>query len=95
MSNTKAWLKHAETYKYSQDDRTKQWKYEKELTPEFNRFLDDNKQNSMVVGQYNLKLEPWRLAAIISFRKYNLKISKKNIDDDITEIIVTKQKMQK
>lgn len=95
MSDTKSWLKRAETYRYSQDDRTKQWKCEKKLEPIINAFLDDPKQSTMVVGSYNLELEPWQLAAIISFRKYNLKIQEKTLVDNLTEITIVKQKMQK
>ena len=95
MSTTKSWLTRAETYRYSQDDRTKQWKCEKTLKPIIDAFLDDSKQSTIVVGSYNLELEPWQLAAIMSFRKYNLKIHEKTLIDNMTEITLIKQKMQK
>ena len=95
MSDTGGWLKRVESYHYSQDDRTKQWKCEKALKPTIDAFLDDAKQATLIVGQYNLELEPWYLPAIISFRKYNLKIQKKDLSADLTEITLVKQKMQK
>ena len=95
MSDTDEWLKRVETYRYSQDDRTKQWKCEKILTPIIDAFLDDAKQHTLVVGPYNLELEPWHLPAIVSFRKYNLKVQKKDLGDDLSEITLIKQKMQK
>jgi hypothetical protein len=94
MSTTKSWIEHAEAYRYSQDDRTKQWKYEKSLAPTINAFLDDVKQNSLIVGQFDLKKEPWRLMAIIAYRKYNLKIMEKTINENLVEISVVKRKMQ-
>jgi hypothetical protein len=91
MSDTKRWIKRAETYRYSQDDRTKQWKYEKSLEPTINAFLDDCKQTNLVVGQFNLELEPWRMAAIMSFRKYQLKLHVNTLEGDLTEISLTKK----
>ncbi len=91
MSDTKRWLRRAETYRYSQDDRTKQWKYEKLLEPTINAFLDDNKQTSIVVGKYKLETEPWRMAAIMAYRKFNLKLVEKQLEDEQTEITLVKK----
>ncbi len=96
MSNTDSWAKRAESHRYSQDDRGKQWRFEKELATKIDPFIDDAKQTSMVVGTYNLELEPWRMAAIISFRKYNLKILEKAVlNTETTEITLVKQKFSR
>lgn len=94
MSNTSSWAKRAETHRYSQDDRMLTWKFTKELEPLVNKFLDDNARQILVVGLYNLDKEPWRMAAIISFRKYQLKIIEK-IVDGLTEVSLYKVKLSK
>ena len=95
MSNTDSWLKRSESYRYSQDDRTKQWKFEKELTAKVEAFVDDIKQNVLVLGQYNMDLEPWRMAAITSFRKYNVKILEKKQANGLIEVQLVKQKLSR
>ncbi len=96
MSNTGSWAKRAESHRYSQDDRGKQWRFEKELSIRIDPFIDDAKQTSIVVGTYNLELEPWRMAAVISFRKFNLKILEKEIPNtENTEITLVKQKFSR
>ncbi len=94
MSSTDFWAKKSETHRYSQDDRSKQKKFEKELTEPINKFLDSD-QKSMVVGQYDLELEPWRIAAVVSFRKFGLKILEKQLDSGLVELTVVRQKMSK
>lgn len=95
MSNTDSWAKRSETHRYSQDDRSKQWKFEKELATKVNPFIDDMKQNTFVAGQFNLDLEPWRMAAVVSFRKYNLRILEKKLDSGLVEVTLVKQKLSR
>ncbi len=108
MSNTDSWAKRSESHRYSQDDRAKQWKFEKELATKVEPFIDDAKQNSLVVGKFNLDAEPWRMAAVVSFRKYQLKIlekaSKETMNNPVTgkpmevtytEITLVKQKLSR
>jgi hypothetical protein len=95
MSNTTSWFNRiGGGYRYSQDERTLQYKFEKQITPLVNAFLDNPNAQTYDFGTYNLEAEPWRVAAAISFRKYNLKILEKEIDG-MTEITLVKQKMSK
>jgi len=91
MSNTSEWMNRAEKHRYSQDDRTKQWKYEKELTPQIDAFIEAPQVNTLNLGTFNFNLEPWKLAAIMSFRRFNLKVNFKNIEEH-TEVIIAKGK---
>lgn len=91
MSNTDSWAKRSETHRYSQDDRTKQWKYERELSKVVDPFIDNLNQSSLVIGQFDLEKEPWRMAAIMSFRKFSLKVVEKPAGD-LVEVSLVKQK---
>lgn len=95
MSNTDSWAKRSESHRYSQDDRTKQWKFEKEINAKVEAFIDDIKQNVLVLGQYNMNLEPWRMAAIVSFRKYGVKILEKKQENGMIEVSLMKQKLSR
>jgi hypothetical protein len=95
MSGTSSWATRSENYRYSQDDRAKQWKYEKELTPKVEAFVDDLKQNSLVLGKFNFELDPWRMAAIYGLRKYNVKILEKACEEGLTEITIVRQKLSR
>jgi hypothetical protein len=94
MSNTISWTKRAQNYRYSQDDRTLSWKFRNELEPLVNSFLDNPIQQSYTVGTYNINKEPWRMAAIVDYRKYSLKIIEKKVDGDNTEITLVKKKLR-
>lgn len=95
MSNTDSWAKRSESHRYSQDDRTKQWKFEKEINAKVEAFIDDIKQNVLVLGQYNMNLEPWRMTAIVSFRKYGVKILEKKQENGMIEVSLMKQKLSR
>lgn len=94
MSDTLCWVKRAQKYRYSQDDRTLSWKFRNELEPLINSFLDNVTQQSYAVGTYNLNKEPWRMASIVDYRKYGLKVVEKKIDNDSTEVTLVKKKLR-
>jgi hypothetical protein len=82
MSNTSAWKDRLAKHRYSQDERALQWKFEKEIGPKIEAFLDNAKEQTFTFGTYNLEIEPWRMAAALSFRKYNLKILESEVHVD-------------
>ena len=94
MSETTSWKRRLKEHRYSQDERALQWKFEKEVHPAVDAFIDDPNVQSYNFGTYDLKAEPWRMATAISFRKYNLKIMEASVDGK-TEITLIKQKMSK
>lgn len=78
------------------DTRHLQYRFEKEIEPAVNAFIDDFKQTSFVVGSYDLTAEPWRMASIIAFRKFNLKIlEKRDGATGLTEITLVKARFSK
>lgn len=85
MSNTDQWQKRLERHRYSQDDRMLSYKYQKELEPVVNKFLDESKEKVLVVGVFDLTREPWRRLAINEFRKFGLKVMEKNVNEVIIE----------
>jgi hypothetical protein len=92
MSNTASWAKRSTSYRYSQDDRTKAWRFGQEIATIINNFLDDNAAKQLVLGTYNFVKEPWRMAPVVDYRKYGIKIVEKKTDDENTEIILIKKK---
>ncbi len=94
MSNTVNWVKRAQTYRYSQDDRTLSWKFRNEIDSAINAFLDNISQQNYTVGIYDLNKEPWRMAAIIDYRKYGVKVVEKKTDNNHTEITLVKKKLR-
>jgi hypothetical protein len=94
MSEQAGWAIRSQKTVSASDHRVLQWRYEKELEPTINSFLDDSSKPSLVIGSFNLDTEPWRLSAVISFRKYNLKILEKKTEE-ITEITVVKQRLSR
>ncbi len=92
MSNTSSWIERSETHRYSQDDKSLAWKYQKELEPIVDKFLADYTQQRLIIGTFNLEKEPWRMISIIYFRKYQIKIIEKVVPAG-TEITLTKIKM--
>ena len=88
MSDTSSWQNRIANYRYSQDDRALSYKYTKEIEPIIDAFLDDIKIKKQVIGTFNTKLEPWRLLAIASFRKYGIKV-RESIADPATPDLVT------
>ena len=93
MSNTDCWVKRAQRYRYSQDDRTLAWKFRQEIEPKINTFLDDPQQMTYVCGSFDLTREPWRMAVYLDFRKYGVKIQEKQLGA-ITEVILIKKKFR-
>ena len=57
------------------------YKYQKEIEPKVSAFLDDMKQKVLILGTFNLNKEPWRLLAVAEYRKYNLKIRERKLDE--------------
>ena len=94
MSETVSWKRRLKEHRYSQDERALQWKFEKEVHPAVDAFIDDPNIQTYNFGKYDLKAEPWRMATAIAFRKYNLKILETEHEDG-TEITLIKQKMSK
>ena len=92
MSESRAWADRLKKHRYSQDERALQWKFENAVRPQIDAFLDDNKVQSYNFGTYNLKEEPWRMAAAKSFRKFNLKIVERETEDGV-EITLVKHKL--
>ena len=93
MSNTDCWVKRAQRYRYSQDDRTLAWKFRQEIEPKINTFLDDPQQMAYVCGSFDLTREPWRMAVYLDFRKYGVKIQEKQLGA-LTEVILIKKKFR-
>jgi hypothetical protein len=77
MSNTREWSDRLALHRYSQDERALSYKFIREISGRVDAFLDDATTKSLVVGSYDLEKEPWRLAAVGDFRKYNLKLREK------------------
>ena len=93
MSNTNCWVKRAQRYRYSQDDRTLAWKFRQEIEPKINAFLDDQRQTTYTCGVFDLTREPWRMAVYLDFRKYGVKIQEKQVEN-LTEVILIKKKFR-
>lgn len=93
MSNTNSWLNRMEKHRYSQDDRTLSYKYQKEIEPKIDLFLNDFKISQLNLGPFNLNLEPWRLISIIEFRKYGLKITESVDLNDKNLTLITLSKL--
>jgi hypothetical protein len=90
MSNTDEWQNRLARHRYSQDDRSLSWKFQKELDPKVNAFLDgDVKEKSLSLGSYDLQREPWRLLAVNEFRKYGLKVVAKEVASVVNQDAVT------
>ena len=94
MSTTTSWLKRSQVHRYSEDDRTKQWKFEYELKARVDPFLSNPQSKSLLIGSYNMELEPWRMAAIASFRKFGVKVIEKKLDDLLEVTLVKRSKLQ-
>jgi hypothetical protein len=96
MSATDEWAKRLDK-RYSQDERMLAYKFKVELDSRVNKFLDDVKTRSLLLGSFDLAKEPWRLAAANEFRKYQLKIIMRSCstpNDRLTEIHLVKQRVQ-
>ena len=93
MSTTKSWLKRSQEHRYSEDDRTKQWKFEYALKAQVDPFLADPQCKSIVLGQYNMELEPWRMAAIASFRKFGVKVIEKKVNELLEVTLLKRNKL--
>lgn len=95
MSNQNSWAKRLETYRYSQDERMLTYKFEKELTPAFDKLVGMADQKALVLGPYDLAKEPWRYAGVQSLaRKYNFKVTDREVDG-LVEYIITKKSLSK
>lgn len=95
MSNQYSWTKRLESYRYSQDERMLTYKFEKELEPSFDKFVNMLDQKSMVLGPYDISKEPWRFAAVQSMsRKYSFKVTEKETEN-MVEYTISKQKLSK
>jgi hypothetical protein len=79
MSNTDQWQRRLDLHRYSQDDRALSYKYQRELEPIVNAFMDDVKQKTLILGSFDADKEPWRLLAINNFRKFGLKVIEKPV----------------
>lgn len=89
MSNTNEWAKRINSEKNNTVVKVAIWKFQKEIEDKFNNFLDGNTQ-VLFVGEYDLTKEPWRLEAISVWKKYNIKIVEKKLENNLTEINVIK-----
>ena len=94
MSETASWKRRLKNHRYSQDERALQWKFEKEVHPAVDAFIDDPNVQFYNFGTYDLKAEPWRMATAVAFRKFNLKIVETD-NNGKTDITLVKQKMSK
>lgn len=92
MSNTAEWSKRLATHRYSQDERSLSYKFVQELQPTVESFLNSSNK-TLSVGVFNIQQEPWRVLAVLEFRKYGLKMVEKYISDNEIELILRKQKL--
>jgi hypothetical protein len=98
MSATKGWLDRMDNYHYSQDDRVLGFKFKQELIRKFDEFDADVKQNSIVIGEYNIAKEPWRALAIMELareRSHKVISKPKEPESPIYVYTVIKQKLSK
>ena len=97
MSNMHEMRQRMATHHYSQDDRTLAYKYQKELEPVINKFIDDFKETNFFLGTFNLAKEPWRLVSVGELRKFGLKLLEKPnaANKDLTDLSFTKKKLTK
>jgi hypothetical protein len=93
MSDTASWAKRSTTHRYSQDDRAHAWRFRLEIDPTINAFLDNLGQQVLVLGTYNFVKEPWRMAPIVDYRKYGIKIMEKKVDEENVQITLVKKKL--
>jgi hypothetical protein len=93
MSNTASWAKRSATHRYSQVDRAHAWRFRAELDPTVNAFLDNLGQQVLTLGTYNFVKEPWRMATIVDYRKFGIKIVEKKTTDELVEITLVKKKL--
>lgn len=73
MSQTKEWVNRYNNRHWSQDERALSSKFQKEVDTKIDDFLGA-RENSLLLGEFNLDQEPWRVLALNDFKKYNLKI---------------------
>jgi hypothetical protein len=88
MSNTVEWQRRQEIHRYSQDDRHLAYLFTTKLDPLVTVFLTQGKDKHMVVGTYDIIVEPWRLLAVAGFRKYGLKV-RQVINDPLKPNMIT------
>ena len=93
MSSTHDWIKRSDEYHYSQDDRTLAYKYQQEITPKIDAFLNNVQTQSIEFGPFNLDLEPWRAASIVDFRKYGIRIITKTNEENLVTFVLVKNKI--
>jgi len=96
MSATEEWVKRLDK-RYSQDERMLAYKFKVELDSRVNKFLDDYKAKSLLLGAFDLKKEPWRQNAANEFRKFQLKVIMRSCDkpdEHLSEIHLVKQRVQ-
>lgn len=91
------WTKRMARHRYSQDDRMLSWKFQQEIKDRVEAFMDDQKQNLLTIGRYDIKKEPWRMHGIVAWRsKYGLKvIEKRSPDTPLVEFSLKKQKLSR
>jgi hypothetical protein len=99
MSGSAEWMNRSEHHRYSQDDKMLSYKYSKEIDPIIDKFLTDQKEKSIVIGQFDSTKEPWKILTISQYCKYNLKMIEIVIPDqfnkNLKEYSLHKQKLSR
>lgn len=95
MSASREWTKRQDRYHYSQDDRTLSYKFKKELDPMVDKFIDTPGELSVLIGSFNIAVEPWRLLSVNDFRQLGLKVVERKNEKDpaLTDLFLVKKRM--
>ena len=97
MSTSSEWIDRLNTHHYSKDDRMLSYNFKNEIMPIIDKFMDDFKENTLIIGSYNLSREPWRLLPLYECRKSGFKIIQKEnaTDKTLTDLKIVKISMSK
>jgi hypothetical protein len=93
MSKTKTWNRRLQNHSYSLDDRNLSYNFSKNLEKDILKFLDNHEAHTMLIGEFNIEKEPWRMLAINDYKKFGVKILEKPINDKLTEIHLIKKSL--
>lgn len=91
MSNTAEWANRQRDHRYTYDERRLIANFERELDPIIGLKMINPEIRDFLIGSYDLVKEPWRMIAIMSFRKLGLKFVTKLLPNGSTEITARKE----
>jgi len=81
------------------DDRKLSYNFKKEIEPKVDAFLA-SQDKTLLIGNFNISKEPWRIMALSEFCRLGLKLQTKELPsadskDLLTEVTFIKKKLSK